>query len=246
MPREVVEIDPSSLEDQRKLFAYCIHPNDANKRAAYLAAWHYQDRLTAEAEGKSAADLPWTDTKALAEQSKSAPEILAEAKTLLKKVTAASTMLERLFEDREVKVREGAANVVASEMRAYHDKKRQLGTPSRGTQTSETYVLSHMWTPYKPVVHLALAITQIQREALPEDLKSLSEEQVAELLWKAEASDQGGEVLKREPITAKEIQLLLEVAEQLRRAAIEHPKVTIEDADTIQFLLKVSASSKAF
>ncbi len=179
-------------------------------------------------------------TKALAEQSKSVLEILTDAEARLKKATAASNMLERLLEGRELKVRDGAAEAVASEMRAYHDKKRQ-----RGTHTSKAYVLSGMWKPYKPVAHLALAMTQILREALPEDLKSLSEEQEAELLWKAEAGDQDGEVLKREP-TAKEFQLLLERAEQLRRAAIEHPKVKIEDADTIQFLPKASASSKAF
>jgi hypothetical protein len=98
-----------------------------------------------------------------------------------------------------------------------------------------------MWTPYKSVAHLVLAMWQIEREALPEDLKSLSEEQEAELLWKAEAGDQDGEVLKRE-LTAKDFWLLLERAETIRQAAIDHPKLRIKDADTVQFICAMDLS----
>ena len=230
MPREVVEIDPSSLEDRRKLIAWCLHPNDAKKRAAFIAAQHYQDLRTAKAEGNSAENPSRDDFIALAEQRRTADEILADDETLMNKVVAAAHMLESLLEGREINVKDGAAATVASEMRTYYDQKRQ-----RGNYTNPAYVLSDMWTPYKPVAHLVLAMWQIEREALPEDLKSLSEEQEAELLWKAEAGDQEANALKRDLMT-EDWRLVLERAETIRQAAIDHPKLRIKDADTVQFV----------
>ncbi len=235
MPREVVEIDPSSLEDRRKLIAWCLHPNDAKKRAAFIAAQHYQDLRTAKAEGNSAENPSWDDFIALAEQRRTADEILAEAEALMKKAVAAAHMLESLLEGREHKVREGAANTVAEEMKSYYLEKDRQGLPSRGKKTDQTYVLNQMWTPYKSVAHLVLAMWQIEREALPEDLKSLSEEQEAELLWKAEAGDQEANALKRDLMT-EDWRLVLERAETIRQAAIDHPKLRIKDAETVQFV----------
>lgn len=235
MPREIVEIDPFNLSGQRQLYAWCVYPNDETKRTAYLAALYFEDCQHLEAEGKEVADWPWKFVEALGSQRKPALQIIEDAEREFNHYrTAAAIMLERLLEGSEVKVREGAAEGVASEIREYHRRKRE-----RGSQTSASRVLHEMWAASKPVAHLALAFTQNAREALPAHLKKLPVGKVQDLLWKFEENHPDAQVLQqamqRVP-SPGDYDWILDRAEVIRKASIDHPKILVEDADTIQFV----------
>ncbi len=236
MPRETVQVDPHELSGQRKLMAWCIYPNAPDKRAAYLSALGFKDCITAEKMGDAVAEWPWGLVKALGRQNKSATDIVDEAgKIFRERVTAAACMAERLLDGRATKVREGAAVDIAAEMREYYGRQN-----IRGSAIKESDVLNRIWSPYKPVVHLALALTLVQREAvvaaLPDKLRKLSEEEVSDLMWKYKEGDpEAQRLLNREP-GLEDFALAIERAETIRTVLVKHPRIRIKEHDTIKFI----------
>ncbi len=236
MPRETVQVDPHELSGQRELMAWCIYPNDPDKRAAYLSALGFEDCTTAEKMGYAVAEWPWELVKALGRQNKSAADIVEEAdKIFRERVTAAALIAERLLDGRATKVREEAAEDIAAEMRGYYGRKSAPGSAIKATD-----VLHRRWSRYKPIVHLALALTQVQREAvvaaLPDELRQLSEEEVSALIWKYEEGDpEAQRLLNREP-GPEDFALAIERAEAIRTALVKHSRIRIKEHDTIKFV----------
>ena len=236
MPRETVQVDPHELSGQRELMAWCIYPDAPDKRAAYLSALGFEDCTTAEEMGYAVADWPWEHVKALGRQNKSATSIVKEADNIfLERVTGAALMAERLLDGRATKVREEAAEDIAAEMSGYYGRKKAPGLAIKATD-----VLNRRWSRYKPVVHLALALTQVQREAvvaaLPDELQEMSEEEVSDLIWKHEEGDlEARQLLNREP-GPEDFVLAIERAETIRTALVKHSRIKIKEHDTIKFV----------
>ena len=220
--------------------AWCVYPNDPGQRVAYLSALEFRDCLTAEEMGYAVAKWPWELVKALGQQNKSAAGIIEEANGIFRgRVTAAAIMAERLLDGRATKVRDEAAEDIATEMSSYFGRKNAKGSAIKATD-----VLNRRWSRYKPVVHLVLALTQVQREAvvaaLPDELRQLSEEEVSALIWKYEEGDpEAQRLLNREP-GPEDFALAIERGETIRTALVKHPRIRIEEHDTIKFVATCS------
>jgi hypothetical protein len=240
MPIETIEIDARSLSGQRELMAWCIYPSAPDKRDAYIAALEFEDATAVEAAGESVPPWPWQRVKALASQHGSPEGILKKAEKAWEHATTAAIMAERLLEGRETKTKEGgAADAVAVEMQAYYKRKTD-----RGNMTNKDDVVARMWGPYKPVAHLALALTELRREsvlaALPHELRTLPPDEVSDLLWRYEEGDPETRAILAKPLSVdpgpQDWGKVLERAEERRIDIIRHSKIRIRDEDTIKFV----------
>ena len=237
MPRETVEIDPSSPQGKWILSAWCAYPNHPDKRAAYLAVLHYHACAAAEAAGEAVGPWPWSRVKSLGGGRLGAAGIIDGSNKALERAIAAALIAERLLEG-PAKLKDlGAADEIACEIQDYHKRKGTRGG-------SRDDVIHRSWSPYKTVVHLVLALTQVRREmvfaALPSDLQRLTKEEVIDLLWRYKQGDPEARAALSKPLAhelgPEDIALVLEISEKLRLELTGKPKIRIKEKDTIQFV----------